>query len=153
MRSGQSSMDFITKTSNLFISKELEWTREYISLVLHLIPKFKHLKRLVHTRANKKQIQRCHGQITRYSNDKDYKICLYLSYQDVERYEPLTMKIKRYSSIDILSYLAHELSHIEHWEHTAQHKQLEATMTSIFMTHLINNGYESEEAESNTSPK
>jgi hypothetical protein len=49
--------------------------------------------------------------------------------------------------MDLLRYLAHELAHLEHWNHTTGHTQLECIVLSIFMTKLAQEGYISEEDE------
>jgi hypothetical protein len=56
-------------------------------------------------------------------------------------------RIKPYSTLDLLQYLAHELSHLEHWEHTTGHKSLESKIMGMFMTKLSHAGYISEEDE------
>lgn len=128
----------------LVITKNLEWTREYIEAVAHLIPNLKRLKRISHKYGNKEKWQHCHGLIT-YYDQKHYRITLYLTYHD-----QYTDKIKPYSSIDLLQYLAHELAHLKEWEHTPDHKMLECIIMQIFMVKLKEKGYESEEEELKT---
>jgi hypothetical protein len=127
--------------SKLIIVKELEWVREYIDSVAHLLPRLKQLKRISSKKGNKERWQHCHGLIT-YADHKTYRITLYVTWHDIR-----TDKIHDYSSIDLLQYLAHELSHLEHWDHTTQHKQLECIIMSVFMTKLQAEGYISEEDE------
>jgi len=126
------------------IVKELEWMRDYIDNVTHLLPKLKQLKKISSKKGNKERWQHCHGLIT-YFDKKSFRITLYLTYHDMP-----TDKIKNYSTIDLLQYLAHELAHLEHWDHTPQHKQLECILMGIFMTRLVNDGYISEEVENST---
>ena len=125
----------------MVIVKELEWMRDYIDNVSHLLPKIKQLKKISSKKGNKERWQHCHGLIT-YFDNKSFRITLYLTYHDI-----LTDKIKNYSTIDLLQYLAHELAHLEHWDHTPQHKQLECILMGIFMIRLSNEGYISEEVE------
>jgi hypothetical protein len=125
----------------MLIVKELEWTREYIEAVSHLLPRIKQLKKISSRRGSKEHWQHFHGLIT-YFDKKSFRITLYITY-----HETLSDKIKNYSTLDILQYLAHELAHLEHWDHTPQHKQLECVMMVIFMTHLASKGYVSEEDE------
>jgi predicted metal-dependent hydrolase len=47
----------------------------------------------------------------------------------------------------LLQYLAHELAHLEHWDHTPDHKHLECILMSAFMTRLKQDFYVSEEDE------
>lgn len=126
------------------IVKELEWVRSYISTVSHLLPKIKQLKKISSRKGSKEYWQHFHGLIT-YFDKKSFRITLYTTYHDT-----MSDKIKNYSTIDILLYLAHELSHLEHWDHTPQHKQLECIIMGIFMTKLAEDGYISEEVEEKT---
>jgi hypothetical protein len=123
------------------IVKELEWVREYISSASHLLPRIKQLKKISSRRGSKEYWQHFHGLIT-YFDKKSFRITLYVSY-----HETLSDKIRNYSTIDLLQYLAHELAHLEHWDHTPQHKQLECIIMGIFMTKLAQAGYVSEEEE------
>jgi hypothetical protein len=126
------------------IVKELEWVRSYIHVVSHLLPKIKQLKKISSRKGSKEYWQHFHGLIT-YFDKKSFRITLYTTYHDT-----MSDKIKNYSTIDILLYLAHELSHLEHWDHTPQHKQLECIIMGIFMTKLSEDGYVSEEVEEKT---
>jgi hypothetical protein len=123
------------------IVQSLEWTREYIDSVSHLLPGIKRLKRISAKYGNRERWQHCHGLIT-YYDGKHYRITLYLTYHDF-----YSDKIKPYSTIDLLTYLAHELSHLQHWDHTPDHKLLEAIILQIFMVKLKERGYISEEDE------
>jgi predicted metal-dependent hydrolase len=125
----------------MVVVKELEWMRSYIESVTHLLPKIKQLKKISSRRGSKEYWQHFHGLIT-YFDKKSFRITLYITYHDT-----LADKIKNYSTLDVLQYLAHELAHLEHWDHTPQHKQLECIIMSIFMTKLTEAGYISEEAE------
>jgi len=123
------------------ISKSLEWTRAYIESVAHLLPRIKQLKKISSRRGSKEYFQHFHGLIT-YFDKKSFRITLYITY-----HETLKDVIVNYSTIDLLQYLAHELAHLEHWDHTTSHKQLECILLGIFMTKLQQDGYISEEEE------
>lgn len=125
----------------MIITKKLEWMREYISSVSHLLPHIKHLRKISSKTGNRDRSQHCHGLIT-YYDKKSFRITLYTSFHDVA-----ADKIRNYSTIDLLTYLAHELSHLEHWDHTPKHKYLESIILGVFMVKLDSDGYESEEAE------
>jgi hypothetical protein len=125
----------------MIITKELSWVRDYISSVKHLIPKIKQLKRISSKRGNKERFQHFHGLIT-YYDKKSYRITLYVTWHDT-----LKDRIISYSTIDLLRYLAHELSHLEHWDHTPDHASLESIIMGIFMVKLKQAGYVSEEHE------
>lgn len=125
----------------MIIVKKLEWMRDYVELVAHLLPKIKQLKKISSKTGNKERYQHCHGLIT-YFDKKSFRITLYVTYHDV-----IADKIIEYSTIDLLEYLAHELAHLEHWDHTTSHKQLQCVILGIFMTKLTQDGYISEEEE------
>jgi hypothetical protein len=123
------------------IVKEYEWMSDYIDSVSHLLPKIKKLKKISLKKGNRERWQHCHGLIT-YHNKQDYRITLYRTYHDM-----ISDKIKPYTTIDLLQYLAHELAHLEHWDHTPDHKHLECILMSAFMTRLKQDFYVSEEDE------
>jgi hypothetical protein len=125
----------------MIITKNLIWFDEYIQSVSHLLPNVKKLKRISSKTGNKERWQHSHGLIT-YYNQKNYRITLYTSYHDM-----ISDKIKDYSTLDLLQYLAHELSHLEHWDHTTRHKHLETILMTSFVLRLESKGYESEEDE------
>lgn len=125
----------------MIIVKKLEWMRDYVESVAHLLPKIKQLKKISSKTGNKERYQHCHGLIT-YFDKKSFRITLYITFHDV-----LLDRIIEYSTIDLLQYLAHELAHLEHWDHTTNHKQLECIIMGIFMTKLAQDEYISEEEE------
>ena len=125
----------------MIIVKKLEWMIDYVEMVSHLLPKIKQLKKISSKTGNKERYQHCHGLIT-YFDKKSFRITLYVTYHDIP-----SGKILQYSTLDLLQYLAHELAHLEHWEHTTNHKQLECILMGIFMTRLAQDGYISEEEE------
>jgi hypothetical protein len=125
----------------MIIVKKLEWFRPYIKSIEHLVPKIKKLKRISAKSGDKYRWQHAHGIIS-YFNDKSFRMTFYTTYHNM-----VIDKIQPYSTIDLLQYLAHELAHLEHWEHTTSHKHLEVTIMSIFMTRLAQDGYISEEDE------
>jgi hypothetical protein len=125
----------------MIITKRLLWMKEYIESAAHLLPHLKQLKRISTKVGNKERWQHCHGLIT-YADHRSYRITLYVSYHSM-----LQDKIVDYTTIDLLTYLAHELAHLEHWNHSPDHKQLECIILGIFMTKLKSEGYISEEDE------
>lgn len=131
----------------MIIAKELEWTRKYIEAVRHLLPKNKKLKRISIKKANKKYVQRVLGVCNMY-NDQSYRITLYTSGAYVATIKPLTIHLIQCSTLDILKTLAHELAHLEHWEHTPDHESLTCSIVLVFMAMLKTEGYISEENES-----
>lgn len=125
----------------MMIVKDLEWTRDYIESVAHILPNLKYLKRISSKRGNKERWRHCHG-IINYHDQRHYRISIYLSYHDL-----YSDKIKPYSTIDTLTCLAHELAHLRHWTHSPEHKMLECFILNIFMVKLRESGYVSEEEE------
>lgn len=75
----------------------------------------------------------CLAAIYQARTGDPYRIWIHLSYN--------------HSRIDLLALLAHELAHTISWEHTPEHKALEAKLTRIFMKQLRKDGYISEEHE------
>jgi hypothetical protein len=137
-----------------YISPSLAWVGEYLEVVEHLVP-MKKLRRISAKvpRKDFSQNQLCHGQITRYARYKGtFKIMLYTSFISVDRIHPeVHLSLKEYSKIDTLSFLAHELAHMVHWDHSPDHKKLEAEITYLFMMKLKASGYVSEEEEGEKS--
>jgi len=122
----------------MILSKDLEWTRDYIESIRSLVPNLIYLKRITSIHGRKDVTLGCHAQLWKYKNNH-YRMSLYLNYYaDKKIY---------FSTIEILSNLAHEISHLQHWTHSADHKILESTLTIMFMTKLKSEGYESEELE------
>jgi len=126
------------------LSKHFSWLAPYINLAIPHIKNLYLLKRISARSPRKNQVQRCNAMTT-WTSEGDYKITLYRSYQDIESLKPLRISITNYSKIDILEYLAHELAHLQHWEHTTDHKKLENKLHSLFMNRLKREGYVSEE--------
>jgi hypothetical protein len=52
-----------------------------------------------------------------------------------------------YTKLELLELLAHELAHIVSFDHTPEHKKLEAKLLTIFMNQLESEGYVSSEEE------
>lgn len=125
----------------MIIAKRLGWMSDYIKSVEHLLPHLKQLKRISTKTGNRERFQHCHGLIT-YFDKRSYRLTLYVTWHD-----QVKDKIVPYSTMDLLKYLAHELAHLEHWDHTPSHEQLTCIITGIFMTKLKADGYISEEQE------
>ena len=146
------------------ISKDLEWLDEYLYLASTVVPKIKKLKAQIETlkklRKTIKKLKRIkkisprEGKICRiygaltHQTDGYYTMTLYVKYNSIISLNPKPkFRTKVFSKVDILSTFAHELAHLMHWDHTPQHKMLEAKLTMLFMARLAENGYVSEEDE------
>lgn len=123
----------------MILSKDLNFLTEYLELASPFLPNFHKLKRItsIHGRPNTKN--QIYGQLWTYKNGSK-RMSLYVNYFKKD-------KKKYYSTIDILCTLAHELAHLEHWDHTPEHKILECTLITMFMGKLKMTGYISEEKE------
>lgn len=126
--------------NNIKIHKRLLWLKPYLILAEPYLHNMYKLTRLSSRIPRHNQIQRCHAQISRMSNG-EFRITMYVQYYDA------AFKLMNYSKIDMLTHLAHELAHLDHWNHTPHHKKLEAKLTSSFMHELLLTGYSSEEEE------
>ena len=128
-------------------SEKLEWLEGYLTLASSFIPKIKKLKSVTIITPKPKQRARIYGCLT-HRVDGYYSMTLYVKYNSIIKlYPKVTMKLKTFSKVDILSTFAHELAHLNHWDHTPQHKMLEAKLTMLFMAKLAESGYISEEDE------
>jgi hypothetical protein len=125
----------------MIITKNLKWFEEYINSVSHLLPNLRKLKRISSKTGSRERWQHSHGLIT-YYDEKHYRMTFYTTYHDM-----IQDKIKPYSTLDLLQYLAHELSHLENWDHTTKHKHLESIIMLSFVLRLESKGYISEEDE------
>ena len=131
------------------ISKDLDWLKPYLVIASGKV-NITRLKRISAKKPKKNFIenQACHGIITKYFNGKDHRITLYTDYIAIGKIHPeVELSISPYSKIDTLCFFAHELAHLAHWDHTTDHKSLEATLIKLFMTKLKKDGYISEEDE------
>ncbi len=134
------------------ISPYLEWIRPYLGKVKSLIP-LDTLFAIRAIRPRENQIQHFHAQLTQYKWKEGkksvccYSMTIYISYFKLTRLKPFKRIERKFSRIDILEALAHELAHLEHFPHSPQHKKLEKRICHAFMTQLENEGYESEEME------
>lgn len=126
----------------MVIVKELAWMKLYVDSVAPLLPKIKQIKKIAGRKAYPNKGQHFQGIIV-YYDKKAYRICIYTTYKDRNDHD----KVSEYSTIDLLGHLAHELAHLEHWDHTPDHKHLECVLLSAFMTKLKQEGYISEEEE------
>lgn len=135
------------------ISKKLQWLDEYLSMAKAILPKVRRLKSIKIITPKEGQLCRIYGALT-HRPDNFYSMTLYSKYNSIVKLRPKPVLIQRvFSKVDILGVFAHELAHLTHWEHTPQHKMLEAKLTMIFMARLAESGYISEEHENKTRRK
>lgn len=128
-------------------SKDLKWVEPYVQMAKMYLPKFSKLKAIQKLPLNPKKRATIHG-VCHQGEDGLYKILIYTEYNSITKYRPeLVLKRKRYSKLDILCTLAHELSHMEYWDHCPKRQILESQLTILFMSKIHFDGYISEEYE------
>lgn len=121
------------------VDKELQWIIPYLNLAQRLVP-LKRLDRVVVKRATLDEYRKQdeHASCVKYGSR--YEIILWLKYSKFTHTNgrKCEMKLKRYSRIDILTHLAHELAHVAAWNecHNAKHKLIESKLLVIFMKYL-----------------
>lgn len=135
------------------ISKSLRWMLPYIEDARPILPEVALLTHLTSRvpKTSHKEVQRISGVCSQYEKrDKSisYRIALFTQYQNVLKYRPLKIKLQDYSKMDMLQFLAHELSHMRDMTHTPSRMVLECKLMLKFMKRLESEGYISEEYES-----
>ena len=128
------------------IHKKLGWLKEYIDLAKKILPQIEYIVLIRELFHQKDKVQRIHASLTQECLLGTYVLSFYTSFKKVLPKTGKTLE-EKYSKIDILDHLAHELAHLEHWQHTPEHKILEAKLSILFMRHLLKSGYVSEEEE------
>ncbi len=123
----------------MIISKDLQWIEEYLIASSKLIDSLSKLKRITSIHGRPDTTHRIYGQLWKYKNGH-YRMSIQVNYYS-------DSKKKYYSTMDILCTLSHELAHMYYWDHTPEHKILEAKLLTIFMKKLSKKGYVSEEIE------
>lgn len=123
------------------VPKRFLWLLPYLTLAKPHLPRPARITRLSAWSHGTSRGRGCHAAI--YTNNgRDHRIYLHTHYRRLHDEHK-----KRFSKIDLLATLAHELAHTLDWDHTPRHKELEAKLLSIFMKKLRSEGYVSEEIE------
>ena len=134
----------------------LEWLVEYIKMAEKVVPNVRMLQGINSKVPTEDKMQLAHGEITKWSEPRKmtyYTMYMYTHYQWIYNHKGWRASIHKYSKMDMLTHLAHEISHIQHWEHTTEHKLLEVKLLKMFVQRLRRNGYVSEEAENEQTKK
>lgn len=132
------------------INHKLEFMREYIDLVKRLVPINRLMKiYVINPSVDKRhQIEGVLYTYTKGKNKGNAVMGLYLYYQElVFSSDGISVKLKKYSTMDLLRTLAHELAHLIEHEHGPAHAKLEIKILKKFMDRLEQKGYISEENE------
>ena len=138
------------KSVNIEISPELEWVRPYVKMVSSYIPKNKKITKIHLCRLQKYKRNDFWGLCTTPDN-RNYAISIYKDYWSIKSWskKPSERKrvAKRFSKLDILQTLIHEIAHVTHWDHTPARMALECKMMARVCKQLEKEGYVSEEDE------
>ena len=129
----------------MYISKKLEWLREYYNLVKPLYPKVRRVQKIKIMKASYKSRDRAYGLLDEIS-PTNFTLSMRTQFQYIDFY-PLAITLESFSKIDLLGTLAHELAHCYHWTHSPEHAIITCQIYTIFMNHLKLSGYVDEETE------
>lgn len=135
------------------IAKKVAWVAPYLECAKHLYPSERLLK-ITCRSMNKKTTQVAVATTTTEDNNKTFRIHLLLSRQGckVLKNGKTKMSFRRFTKLEILAHLAHELAHMIHWDHTVERQILESRIIIEFMYQLSREGYISEEHEEKSLP-
>ena len=122
---------------------KLEWLRPYLELGLSFISDGKCVERVGLWTLGKSRGLNCHASLFQDKIGDNFRIWLHDMYYGGE--DGLTPV--PFSRIDILKNFAHEIAHLEDWNHTPKHEALCSKITIAFMSRLKSEGYISEELE------
>ena len=129
------------------VSKSFRWLEPYLKDAEKLVPEVRLVTGVVARKPTRDlTVQRIHA-IIHANENKTFKIVLMAARKTLVRVDPPEFKIERYSKIELLESLAHELAHTRHWDHTPERKILECKLSILFMRRLSKSGYISEEIE------
>ena len=127
----------------------LQSLEDFLPVIESWIPQGKKLTKIYECYAHPDKKDQFYANINTYDH-VNFTIGVYLYRYRLERVKPLERVKRRYSTIDILIHLAHEISHLYEWEHTPQRQIIESQITVDLMIRAIELGYVSEEVELKT---
>ena len=119
------------------ICTKLEWLRPYLELGMTYISEGKFVERVGAWSLGKSRGKNCAAALFQDRIGAPYRIWIHTHFDHGVLH----------SKIDMLKLLAHELAHLEDWNHTPKHEALCSKITISFMRMLKLEGYESEEVE------
>jgi hypothetical protein len=128
------------------LSPGLQSLTDFIDIIELWTPNHKSIDRIYELFPHPDKLARCYAQIST-SDDRHYQIGLYRRYYYLERLKPLKRSLHKFSTLDTLMHLAHELSHLYDWEHTPYRQILENRIGVDLMERAKELGYLSEEVE------
>jgi hypothetical protein len=133
----------------MIFNRSAEWLIPFVVRSSKFVKGMKNVESLTLCRPPIGIVKPFHG-ITYYSYwDKKYSIVIYTHGTLIKRKNPLELKYEPHSVIETLECLAHELAHIDHFNHTPKHKILECKIKTALMVELDSLGYSSDEDNKN----
>lgn len=130
----------------LIKNKKFKWLNAYVLKAARILPNAHKLRQITISYAKSNVLCKTYGALTEYKGD--FKLSLKVTMTKAcDNSTEIGLYTRSLTKIEILTTLAHELAHIEHWLHTPDHKSLEAKITKLFMTMLAKEGYQDEETE------
>ena len=133
----------------MYITKQINWLKEYFDLIKNTYPEIKKIVRIKKINFSYLGRDRASAQLYEIISGREkgkFELNLRVEYQWIEFY-PLAVQPKPYSKVDILRMFAHELAHCYGADHTPNHGLMENNICNIFYHHLKSTGYISEEDE------
>ena len=127
------------------VNKPAQWLMPFIENVQILVPKMRHVDLLTLRKPPKDKITRTHGSTNYNEKTKKYNIIVHTHFCRMESASSEKFVFSKFSPIETLECLAHEIAHIYHWEHSPKHKLLECKIKSRFMRKLERDGFVSDE--------
>lgn len=129
------------------VNSSAKWMTPFVVEASPMVPNLKKLLSLRFIRQPKKIFKSWHGLTTHDTWNDEYEITIYKNTHKLKSKKPFSYTSWDYSTIETLVCLAHELAHLHYWEHSPEHKMLEARLTHVFMAKLKKMGYTSDEHE------
>jgi hypothetical protein len=123
------------------LGKSLVWMKPYLDVAIPHLPASKRIARITAwNKTNGRYGKGCQACIIT-DDDETFRVYIH-TYSHPRGEEPTP-----YSKLELLELLAHELAHTVSFDHTPEHKKLEAKLLTIFMNQLESEGYVSSEEE------
>jgi hypothetical protein len=127
-----------SEMSNIRYTKNVLWLKPFVEASTSLVPLDK-LKSIMGYKVKKGLSENSFGCLTKYEGERKFRMSI-----RVHKYEKLeTSNKKEHKKVrceTILLTLAHELAHLEHWEHTPEHFKLQGELIIKFYEVLKESG-------------
>lgn len=129
------------------ITENALWMLPYCQMAADLVPRMKYLREISFHKPRLDRVNHCRAITHKTACGRDYYITIHSHRVYVLRQKPF-LEYYPYNTIETLSNLAHELSHLQHWSHTVLRMNLELKIMVRFMEKLKKDGYKTEEKDS-----